>query len=340
MSAFYPENENQWTAIATAIHDSDRIFLSTHVNPDGDAVGSVMAFAVFLKGMGKKIRIINESSTPDLYRFLDPHGIIESYGLTRLPENSPVKGDLVVVLDLGNYARLGHIREFLIDNDAIKAVIDHHQPEQIEADILALNTRACSTGSLVYDLLCHIDRSIINKQIAEALITAIVSDTGFFRYSNTTATTHRIASELYEYNINVPNIRRHMESGQLFCRQKLLGLTLSEIRITPCRRIVYSVITREMFEQAGASREHTEGIIEQLRIIRDIKIAFLVIQEGTDLFKASFRTADSIPANEIASLLGGGGHPKAAGASMNGTLDAVVTRVLDASASVLNKRDS
>ena len=337
---YFPKNIEDWTTVSRLVKESNRLYIATHVNPDGDAIGSVMALAGFLKNLGKPFRVINDSKTPEIFQFLDPAGIIETYTERGQPEDSPRRGDLVMFLDLGSYNRVGRIESFLVDNEAVKVVIDHHIPEPVDADYVIVNTNACSTGSLVFDFMIHSNRTAIDRNVASAILTAIISDTGFFKYSNTTASTHQIVSALYDYGARTVDVRKNLESGQLYCRQKLLGLTLSKVQLTDSDRIAYSVITTDMFEESGAQREHTEGIIDQLRIIRNIKVALLLIQEGPDFFKASFRTADTIPANEIAARLGGGGHPKAAGASLHGSLDHVVSRVVGAIKDVLDKKES
>ncbi len=333
---FFPENKDSWIRIASLINDSKRIILSTHVNPDGDAIGSLMALAGFLTLLGKPVRIINESKTPDLYKFLDPQDIIESYSGNHPPGKKPEKGDLVIFLDLGQYSRAGKIADYLVNNEAAKVIIDHHQPEPVKADVLASNPQASSTGSLVYDLMCHIDCTLIDKNIARLVLTAVVTDTGYFRYSSTTATTHLIAAELYRHGANVGEIRKSMENGHALCRQKLLGYTLARVEVIESGRMAYSVITTSMFEETGALREHTEGIIDQIRIIQNIKVASLIIQEKPDRYKVSFRTKDSVSANEIATLLGGGGHLRAAGATVNGPLEKVTSQVINATRKALN----
>jgi len=336
---YFPENKDSWIKIASLIINSKSIFLSTHVNPDGDAIGSVMALASFLTLRGKPVRIINESNTPELYKFLDPQGMIESYSGNPPPKNRPEKGDLVIFLDLGHYSRAGKIADYLVNNEAKKVIIDHHQPEPVKADVLASNPKACSTGSLIYDLMCHIDCPLIDTDIARSVLTALVTDSGYFRYSNTTATTHLIAAELYRHGAKVSDIRKSMENGQALCRQKLLGFALSQISVTDCGRMAYSVITRSMFEETGALREHTEGIIDQIRIIKNISVASLIIQERPDRYKVSFRTKDSVSANEIATLLGGGGHLRAAGATLKGSLDTVTSQVIKATQKAMNAQD-
>jgi len=328
--AYFPENLDEWRKISYLIDHSEKVFITTHVNPDGDAIGSEMALAGFLAQMGKSFRIINHSGTPDAFRFLDLDDVIEMCHDDMHYTIGPRKSDMVVFLDLGRYDRIGRSKDFLVPTPAPKVIIDHHPPEQTNADVVVITPRAASTGSLLYDLMCHIDPTLINKEIAFALMTAIVTDTGYFRYSNTTATTHLIASSLYEYGVRAVDIRQHLETGYPLCRQRLMGLVLRDLKTYFNGDIVYSHITKEMFEEAGARREHTEGIIDQMRFIKNAKVAILIIQEGDDCYKVSLRSGDGVTVNAIASMLGGGGHPRAAGANLTGSLEFVISRVLDA----------
>jgi phosphoesterase RecJ-like protein len=294
-----------------------------------------MALAGFLDAFGRKYRIVLESLVPDTYRFLDPRGVIESYPHEPPADGGPVEYDLVFLLDLGRLDRTGKVEHYLTKHGSWRVVIDHHRPEPVSADIVVADPSAESTGSLVYDLMCHIDPSKVNTDIATAVLTAVVTDTGYFRYSNTNAISHAVAASLYERGARVGAIRRELESGQPFTRQKLLGYALANLRRSDCGRIVYSFITRKMFDDAGAYREHTDGIIDQIRIVQNCRIASLIIEEGNGQFKVSFRTGDKVPANEIAALLGGGGHSRASGASVSGALDEVVALTLKAAETVL-----
>jgi bifunctional oligoribonuclease and PAP phosphatase NrnA len=333
---YFPENRKDWLKIGDILKQAENIFITTHVNPDGDAIGSVMALAGFIIKMGKNVRIVLQSDVVEMYRFLDSDALIESYPDIPPSGDGPKEGDLVFFLDLGRYDRAGNVVPFLTQNEALKILIDHHPPEEVEANIIAVNPHAEAAGSLVYDLICTINQSLMDKRIALAVLTAIVTDTGYFRYSNTTAITHHIAASLYEYGARVDLIRKSLETGQPFSRQKLLGFALSNLRLSSCGTIVYSLITQKMFHDSGARREHTDGIIDQIRIIKNIKVAILIVQDGDDKYTVSFRTVKPVSATEIASRLGGGGHPRAAGATCSGSLEMVVDSVLRAVNSVVN----
>ena len=328
--SYFPELEESWRRLSEMIVDAGTVFICTHVNPDGDAIGSEMALAAFLERLSISFRVINASPTPGLYSFLDPNGLIEHCSDITDGISPATDRDLVIFLDLGQYYRAGCAAELFSEGPAPRAIIDHHPPEPVEAELVVVNTHAASAGSLVYDFCQSMDESAIDERVAVATLAAIVTDTGFFRYSNTTATTHMIAADTYRHGADVTDIRHKIESGFPLCRQRLLGEVLSAIRLADNGRIVYAPITLDMFRRAGADREHTEGIIDHIRIIHGVEIAFVCIQEDTESFKISFRSSGRATVHELASGFGGGGHPRAAGASISGTLDDVLARVLDA----------
>ncbi len=333
--AFFEENIRDWEFVAEKIRAASAVFITSHVNPDGDAIGSEMALAGFLEKMGKYYRVINHSPTPETFAFLDPDNIIEQFEDDTEFTLSPCETDLILLVDMGRYERCGSCAGYFENSSAMKIVIDHHPKEDIDVDYSVVNTDAASTGSLVYDLLNHIDASLISKDIALAVLTAVVTDSGYFRYGSTTATTHKIASSLYEHGADVISIRKRLENGYPFCRQKLMGYALSTLKSAADGQISYASITLDMFEEAGAKREHTDGIIDQIRYIYKTQVAILIIQEGDERFKVSFRSGAKVPVNRVASMLGGGGHPRAAGANLIGSLDEVVVRVLEAAESYL-----
>ncbi len=326
--AYFPENSEDWKKIASLIESSETIYISSHINPDGDAIGSEMAFAHYLRNMKKKCRVINHSATPDMYKFLDPESIIESLAVHNPPKNGPGKNDLVIILDLINYKRLGDVADFLVKNEAKKIIIDHHVPEPIDADIAVVNTNASSTGALLYDFFSSTDISFIDKNVAVSLLTSIVTDTGYFSYSNTTPTTHLIASSLYKHGVTTMEVSKQIKTTKPLSSQRLLGLTLARTEVTDCGRIGYSYITQSMFGETGANRDHTENIINHIRIIKDIKLAILFIEEKNNSIKISLRSPGKTTVHKIAKRLGGGGHKKAAGAHIDGAMEEVISSVL------------
>ncbi len=334
---YFPENINDWRKIRLLIDRADTVFITSHVNPDGDAIGCETALADFLRAYGRPVRIINHSPTPDSFRFLDTRNAIEEFREEYFYTIGPKKSDVVFLLDIGKYERAGDAGVFFRECQAPKVFIDHHPAENVEADIVVVNTRAASTGSLLFDLLSHLDASLISREAALSLMTALVTDTGYFRYSNTTAMTHRIASALYQFGVGAIDVRRRIETGYPLCRQILMGLALGTVRTDAAGDVACGYITTEMFKRAGAEREHTDGIIEQIRYIKDIKVAALIIQEAENTFKVSLRAGGGMTINKIAIRLGGGGHPRAAGANLEGTLEEVLARVCEVASSYVEE---
>ena len=333
---FFEENSHDWDLVAEEINAANCVYITCHINPDGDAIGSEMALAGYLKNIGKSYRVINHSPTPDTFKYLDPDDSIELFSDISATSAIPGSADLIIMLDMGKFDRCGSCMEYFKKSKARKVVIDHHPKEKIDADLVVVNTNAASTGSLVYAFLNHIDPSTVNSEIALAIMTALVTDSGYFRYANTTSVTHRIAASLYEHGVSSLNIRRRLETGYPFSRQKLMGLALSNLSSAAEGRISYTYITLDMFDKAEAKREHTDGFIDQMRYINGTQVAFLVVQEEEERFKVSFRSGEHVAVNMVASMLGGGGHPRAAGANLIGSLDDVIMRVLEAAESYLN----
>jgi bifunctional oligoribonuclease and PAP phosphatase NrnA len=333
--SYFPDFEHSWRRLAEMIDDAGTVFITTHVNPDGDAIGSEMALATFLKKTGATVRVINASPTPEMYSFLDPDGLIEHCTDIADGTSPATEHDLVIFIDLGLYHRAG-CSAILFDQTPVpRVIIDHHPPELVEADIVVVNTKAASAGSLVYDFCRTIDESAIDERVAVAVLTAMVADTGFFRYSNTTATTHMIAADIYRHGVAVAAIRDKIESGFPYCRQRLLGEVLNSVRLADNGRIAYAPVTLDMFSRSGADREHTDGIIDHIRMIHGVEIVFVCIQEETESFKISFRSSGKATVHKLATELGGGGHPRAAGANMTGALDDVLARVVKAASAHL-----
>ena len=325
---FYPENEPGWHAIANVLDAARRVFITTHVNPDGDAIGSELALARFLMKRGRTVRIINQSKTPALYLYLDRESMIESYEIKGedVFRDPPGADDVVVILDLSDFDRMGAIGKFFIESGARRIVIDHHESEPEDADISVLTPYAESTGSLVYDLILCMDQSLIDAPIAEAVLTAVLTDTGYFSFTNTSSISLDVVSSLYRHGVSVHSLRKKIEATQPLIRQRLLGLCLSRVALACGGRVAWSSISTDMFRESGASREHTEGIINHIRIIEGIAIAVLFIQDGPAEWKLSFRSVSGIRVNSIAGAMGGGGHEKAAGASLRGSLPEVTAK--------------
>lgn len=313
--------------ILEAIRTKERFVLTTHINPDGDGIGSELALYHHLKARGKEVRILNPSPLPDLYRFLDPGDArIEEY--TEAQSRTVEEADVVFLLDLANRERLGALGRALAEKGPMQICIDHHPTQGSSSDLAWIDDRAAATGELVFDLLkeagCETSRAV-----AEGLYVALLTDTGSFRYANVTARTHRVVAELLETGIDHAGICRHVYESNSWNQSLLFARTIGDMQRACNDRVAWMRITRERFEETGAHEKDTEGLVEFPRSIGEVQIAILFIEQAKDRIRVRFRSRNDIAVDGLARELGGGGHRNAAATLLRETsLDRAVDKVL------------
>ncbi len=313
--------------ILATIRTNERFILTTHVNPDGDAVGSELALYYHLNDLGKEVCILNASPLPDLYRFLDPEGArVREYG--EQDARTLEEADVLFLLDLSNLDRLGALGRTLGRKGPFRICIDHHPPQGSSCDLAWVDDQAAATGELLYTLFKRGERRI-SRAIAEALYVALLTDTGCFRYANVTARTHRIAAELIETGIDHHGIYRRVYASNSWNQSLLFARTIGDMQRACNDRVAWMRVTREMFEETGAGEKDTDGLAEFPRSIGEVQIAILFIEQAPDRIRVRFRSRDDTAVDGLARELGGGGHRNASAALLEGTgLDEAVRRVL------------
>jgi bifunctional oligoribonuclease and PAP phosphatase NrnA len=303
--------------------------LTTHVNPDGDGLGSELALAGWLLAQGKQVRIVNHSSTPDVYLFLDPDRQIERYSPDHhdaLLRNTGV----IVVLDTNHPDRLRSMHDAVVASPAVKVCIDHHLDPAAFADHYLLDDDATSTGEIVYRLLVRLHGPSLPRFTATALYCAIMTDTGSFRYPRVDPDIHRIVAHLLECGADPVAIYHEVYEQWSPGRFQLLGAMLEGLRTACNGRLVYVTVTQAMLRSTGTSEEDTDTFTVYPMSIRgaDAAILFLELNDG---LKISFRSRGDIPINALAKEFGGNGHKNAAGARLHEmTLQETVERVVAA----------
>ena len=269
------------------IQQQHRCVLTTHVNPDGDGLGSELALAYFLRKLGKDVSIINHSATPENYQWMDPnHQIIQF-----LPERDRDKvlhAELIFILDTNQPDRLRSLEPFVQQSKAIKIVIDHHLEPHPFADHYIIDDDATSTGELAYRIINRINPTFIDKDIAIALYTAIMTDTGSFRYPRTNPETHRIAAHLLEYGISPIEIYANVYEGWSQGRMRLLGEVLDSMKTAHDGKLAYAVCTKKMFIETGTNEVETDNFTTYPMSVRGVLVGILFneLQNGV---KISFR---------------------------------------------------
>lgn len=313
--------------IRETIRTKSRFVLTTHVNPDGDGIGSELALYYHLKDLKKNVRILNPSPLPDTYLFLDPER-------TRIQEyeerhaRAVLEADAVFLLDLSSTDRLGALGRVVAEDRVLRVYIDHHPGQGSSRDLAWIDDRAAATGELVFSLLKQDGREV-SPAIAEALYVALLTDTGCFRYANVTASTHLVVAELLETGIDHHGIYRQVYESNSWNQSMLFAATTSGLQPACDGKVAWMKITQEMFEKTGAREKDTEGLAEFPRSIAGVQIAILFIEQAPGRTRVRFRSRSDIAVDALARELGGGGHRNASAAVVKGTnLDGAIEKVL------------
>lgn len=309
---------------------SHSVVLTSHIHPDGDGVGSALALWHYLRAQGKAPVVFLHSPVPVPLQFLPGADAIRRYAAERDAADIAT-ADAIVVLDTGELHRLGAVAEAVRRSRAAKLVIDHHLLPQPFADVTVVDPTACATGELLWRLLRFLGGPYRQPEIALALYTAIMTDTGSFAYGGVTPDVHRTVAELLELGVDAAAVHEHVFQSWSLPRMRLLGEVLSDMELYHDGRLCLLVIPREAFLRTGALEEDIEGFAQYTLSVRGVQIGLLVVElpvEGG--IKVSFRSRSGISVHEFAAEFGGGGHPNAAGARIpDGELREVCTRLVE-----------
>lgn len=318
-----------WEPAAKSLVNSQRIVLTTHVSPDGDGIGSEVALYHFLRNMGKEVRIFNPSPLPEEYEFLDRGGIIEEYSPGHHTEIE--KADAFVVLDIGAYTRLRELGDVVKNASGTTICIDHHPAKGGQQfDLEYIDIHVAATGVLVYNLIRYIDPDALNFDIAEGLYTALMTDTGSFRFSNTTPRAHDMARDLLEYGVEPYKVFEHVYESYSIERIKLLGKIIDSLQFTENRKIAYFPVSLAMQEEVGARTSDVEGFTDFVRSVGGIEVAVMFHEVTPTRTRINFRSKGRVIINTVAKHFKGGGHKFAAGAVIEKPFKEVIPEVIEA----------
>jgi bifunctional oligoribonuclease and PAP phosphatase NrnA len=315
----------------TVPHDDFRLFLDrheeflilSHVDPDGDAIGSCLALALGLRTAGKKAVVVNESPLPESLRFLP------GWEEVRLPSEAARVFGAVFVLDCSTLDRVGPTAARLLGPEAEIANIDHHAANDHFGNPRLVNIEASATAELVHEVLeaCGIP---VGPEAAECLYAGIASDTGAFRFANTTPRALRLAARLVERGAKPAFTADALYGRKSEGSLRILGLALTSLESRAGGQIGVITIRREMFERARALPEEADGIVQFAKSLNGARVGVLIQEVAPGEAKLSFRSDGSVDVNQVASRFGGGGHKNAAGARILGDFDRVRGDVLQA----------
>jgi phosphoesterase RecJ-like protein len=305
--------ESQIRKILNKIDAAQRILITAHVSPDGDALGSTLALTLALREMGKDAVAFNLDGVTPPYTFLPGSEQL----ISSLEGEAPF--DLGFVLDAGELKRVGvdlapHCHELIN--------VDHHPFSEQFGVVNYLDESACATGVMVRRLLREQGHAL-SLPVAICIYVAILSDTGSFRYSNANPEAFTTAAEMVGLGIDAWDIASRLYETQPVQRLKLLGEALQTLTLSRCGRFATLAVTTEMLQRCGADAGHTDGFVNYPRSIEGVEVSIFFRQTEDDTFKVGFRSKGKVDVGALARELGGGGHHNAAGATVEGHLDQV-----------------
>jgi phosphoesterase RecJ-like protein len=318
-----------WTPLADLIETHDRFLVTTHVRPDGDALGSEVGMAGLLRQKGKDVRVVNSSPTPPRYDFLDPEGLLFEHFQHAVQPEALTDREVAVILDLSAWNQLGDMGGFIREFEGPRVVIDHHVSQDDLGAIFLKDTSAEATGTLVLQAARALGATL-TAEVATGLLTAIAMDTGWFRHSNTGPGTMRAAAELMEAGAAADWIYRQLFERNTLGRLKLMGETLVNLRTDLDGRVAYAAVSRDDLLRTGAIPPDTEDLVDFTVSLRGVDIGLLFIEQARGGAKVSFRTRTDVDCARLAGQFGGGGHRAAAGATIAGSMPEIIERVLEA----------
>lgn len=317
------------------IKENNSFLITTHVNPDADAIGSEIAFYNILKKLGKTIYVINFSSTPYNLTFLDNDNIIQKFN-EHDHKNLFNEVDVLVALDFNNPNRIVKMEEFFAKSTKLKICVDHHQHPEEFVDHFFNDPNYSATGHIIYDFIKETNIVKLSYELAVPIYAAIVTDTGSFRFERTSAALHRIAADLLEKGVNPVDVYDKVYEQSNYGKIKLLGESLSSVKLNKTGEIAYMIITREALLRTGTDESEVDGFVNFCLSIAGVKIGMLFF-ELKDGMKISFRSKGNIPVNLLAEDFGGGGHINASGTRiLQSGVDGLIDKVIEKAEHYLN----
>ena len=305
---------DDYKAAVSAFERAETMALACHVNPDGDALGSLLALGIALKTKypGKSVSLLSHDGVPEIYEFLPHSGLI-------LCDSPVLAYDLAIALDSGDPVRTGERIFPIFAASGERMDIDHHIGEGEFGDVRLLDTRAAATAEIIYDLINYLDTPV-TEDIATCLLTGVITDTGSFRFMNVTPRTLRTAASLIESGASPSLIAERVFDNRTYAGTKLLGRALSSLEIDGSGRITYASVKYSDFIETASSDQETEGFINFVRSIRGSEVALLFRESEEGHVRISLRSCENVNVSEIAQQFGGGGHRMASGCTFHGTL--------------------
>jgi bifunctional oligoribonuclease and PAP phosphatase NrnA len=317
-----------WSRFVEIIGNHRRFVLTTHIRPDGDALGCELAMAAILETLGKDVRVCNPFAVPPNLRFLDPQRKLEQLGAD-VPPTLLADREVLIILDTTAWAQLGTMADVVRQTKAIKVVLDHHQSEDALGAELFKDADAEATGRLVVEAADQLGVRL-TPQIAQPAFVALATDTGWFRFSSTTADTLRLAARLVEAGATPDQLYQQLYETDSHARLQLIGRALARTQTDLGGRLIYTWLNQADFAASAALPSDSEDIINMTLAVGGAEMAVILVEQPTGGYKISLRSRCAVDCSLIAGRFSGGGHKKAAGAFLNEPLESARQKILDA----------
>ncbi len=315
-----PKIEKEFENLKQIVLAAENFFLAPHLNPDGDAIGSMLAFNSLLNRLGKKTILFSQDPAPSNLYFLNGIKKIKN----RLPKKTP-KNCVAVLFECSVPNRAGDIEGFLSGCSKI-VNIDHHKTAQLYGDVNIIDHSSSSTAEIIYRFFYDIKLKI-NKSEAACLYTGIVTDTGRFHFPATSSRTHQITALLMQENFNFSRINDIIYATKPYPALKLLGRALESLEVSENGKLAKMSLRLSDFSEFSAVSEHTENIINYAMMIETVK-ACVLFKQDRERITATFRSKGDIDVSKVAALFGGGGHKNASGCKIRASLEQAEERVM------------
>jgi phosphoesterase RecJ-like protein len=313
-----------WSPFVDLVQSHQCFLLTTHVRPDGDGLGSMLALADALEARGKTVHMTVGSVLPPRYDFLDPKRRVQRF---QPPGEAYRQADAAVVLDTGTWNQLGDVGGLLRGLPVAKAVIDHHLTQDDLGAQRFVDTTAEATGRLVFEAISALGGPL-GPDAAHALFVAVAMDTGWFRHSNTTPATFTLAAKLVVAGAAPTKAYEALFEQNSLAKMRLTGLVLSRLTLACGGQVCHTEIRKGDYEATGALPQDSEDLINYTRGIAGVEVGLFFMEQPRGGIKVSFRSRSRVDVARIAEQFGGGGHRLASGTVLDTSLDEARARVL------------
>ncbi|MTI70007.1 MAG: bifunctional oligoribonuclease/PAP phosphatase NrnA [Firmicutes bacterium] len=302
------------------IKDSKKVALISHIQPDGDSIGSLLGFGLGLKKEYNNIDFIASDKIAKQFKFLP--------GIDLLSEKNIEDYDLIITLDCSDLGRIGEYKEIIEKKDTFIINIDHHVSNTSYGDINIVNPDASSTGEIIYEIL-NILNMDIDKDIATCLYVSISTDTGSFKYDSTTSRTHIVISDLLDQGVNINDVTVNLYQNRSLQKTKLFILAIETLELLNDNKFAIVKVTQEMLKRTDTTIKDIDGLVEFARDIDTVEVACVLKELKDNEIKIGLRSKEYIDVSEIAVKFNGGGHKKASGCTIEDNIDKAKQMIID-----------